>query len=44
MMVFEYWWWFWNIEDYKDGFKGGRNDDNENVNRNSETPQKLFGT
>ena len=27
-----------------DGFKGGRNDDHENVNRNSETPQKLFGT
>ena len=27
-----------------DGFEGGRNDDHENVNRNSETPQKLFGT
>ena len=27
-----------------DGFKGGRNDDHENVNCNSETPQKLFGT
>ena len=27
-----------------DGFEGGRNDDHENVKRNSETSQKFFGT
>lgn len=27
-----------------DGIKGGRNDDHENVKRNSETSQKFFGT
>ena len=39
------WWCFFLIfMMVNDGFKGGRNDDHENVNRNSETPQKLFGT